>query len=244
MTTQLPNRPLNRTELAGLVTFWRERPGVSFSVGVSGVTAEFHAVPGERTVWTSAEEGITGTCSQASIEIVLEDGILAVPFDLASRRPGHRVRGCLLCKPDAGARMAGNRKLRHADSEGDVELFDVGAGAATVDALIMVDDPELVAALDEAEGERIVGTHHPALVKILEASPPRCFRSALARIIVTAPIATSKTSEGPHTHLLPNLIDGTTHDQRIGVPAGWLPCLAMHIPDSDPAFSSLHGHHP
>ena len=139
--------------------------------------------------------------------------------------------------------MAGSRVLRHADFEGDVDLFDVGAGAATVDALIMVDDPELVAALDEAEGERIVGTHHPALVKILEASPPRCFRSALARIIVTAPIATSKTPEGPHTHLLPDLIDGTTHDQRIGVPAGWLPCLAMHTPDSDPEFSSLAGHH-
>ena len=235
------NQPLDRAELAGLVAFWRDRPGVSFSVGVSGVTAEFHAVPGERTAWTSSAERITGACSRGEIEIALEDGVLAVPFDLASRRPGHRVRGCLFCRPEADALMAGNRVLRRVDG---TDLFDVGAGAATVDALVMVDDPGLAAALDEAEGERIVGTHHRALVKILEASPPRCFRSALARIVVTAPIATSRTPEGPHTHLLPDLIDGTTHDRRIEVPAGWLPCLAMHIPDTDPAFPSLAGPHP
>ncbi len=230
---------LSPAGLAALIAFWRERPGVSFSVGVPGVTAEFHAVPGEPVTWNASADTIEGGTSAGTIEIALEDGALAVPFDLESRRPGHRVRGCLFCRPEREARMGGYRVLRRVGPG----LFDVGTGAVTVDALVVVDDPALAAALEDVDGERLVGTHHPALMRLVEASPPRSFRSALARITVTAPIATSRTPEGPHTHLLPDLIDGTTHDARIPVPAGWLPCLALHIPDSDPAFANLMKEH-
>ena len=222
---------LDRTEFESLLCFWRSRPGVSFSVGVSGVIAEFHAPGDEPVAWHGTAGTMTGTCPGGSIEIMPIDRILRVPYDIAGR-----VRGFLFCLEEETARMACHRVLRHAGSRGDATLFDIGAGAATVDALVIVDDPSLRLTLTRAEGERLVGTHHPALAGIVEAGPPRLFRSRLAEITVTAPIATSVTPEGPHTHLLVDLIDGTTHDDRIPVPAGWLPCLTLHIPDSDPAF--------
>lgn len=222
---------LDRTEFESLLCFWRSRPGVSFSVGVSGVIAEFHAPGDEPVAWHAAAGTMTGTCPGGSIEIMPADRILCVPYDIAGR-----IRGYLFCLEEETARMACHKVLRHAGSRGHAALFDIGAGAATVDALVIVDDPSLRLALARAEGERLVGTHHPALAGIVAAGPARLFRSRLAEITVTGPIAASVTPEGPHTHLLADLIDGTTHDNRIPVPAGWLPCLTLHIPESDPAF--------
>ncbi len=222
---------LDRMEFNSLLCFWRSRPGVSFSVGVSGVIAEFHAPGDEPVAWHVAEGIMTGTCPGGSIEIMPTDRILSIPYDIAGR-----IRGYLFCLDEETARMACHRVLRHVGSRGHAALFDIGAGATTVDALIIVDDPSLHLTLTRAEGERLVGTHHPALAGIVEAGPSRLFRSRLAEITVTGPIATSVTPEGPHTHLLADLIDGSTHDDRIPVPAGWLPCLTLHIPVADPAF--------
>ena len=174
---------------------------------------------------------MTGTCRGGSIRIMPCERVLSVPYDI-----GRRTRGYLFCLEEASAEMACHRVLRHAGTRGRATLFDIGAGAATVDALIIVDDPSLHRTLIEAEGERLVGTHHPALGRIVAASPSRLFRSRLAEVTVTTPIATSVTPEGPHTHLLVDLIDGTTHDERIPVPAGWLPCLTLHVAACDEAF--------
>ena len=222
---------LNQTEFESFLCFWRSRPGVSFSVGVSGVIAEFHA-PGDETIaWHATAGTMTGTCPGGRIEIMPTDHVLCLPYDIAGR-----IRGFLLCLEEETARMACHRVLRHAGSRGHAALFDIGAGATTVDALIIVEDLSLHLALTRAEGERLVGTHHPALAEIVEAGPPRLFRSRLAEITVTGPIAKTVTPDGPHTHLLVDLIDGTTHDERIPVPGGWLPCLTLHVPCSDPAF--------
>ena len=74
----------------------------------------------------------------------------------------------------------------------------------------MVTDHGMITMLRGALGARLVGTHHPALMALVEASPPRLFRTSLAEITVTQPIAQTETPEGPHTHLLPDLIDGST----------------------------------
>ncbi|MBT5433669.1 MAG: hypothetical protein P8Q36_12585 [Alphaproteobacteria bacterium] len=135
--------------------------------------------------------------------------------------------------------MAARTTLAEVGEHDGAVLFDIGASAATIDALVMVSDPELTETLRGAQGERLVGTHHPALMALVAASPPRLFRSALVAISVTQPIATEETPHGPHTHLLPDLIDGSTHDRRITVPHGWLPTLTMHIPDDDADFPTL-----
>ena len=224
---------LDRAGFASLLGFWQSRPGVTFSVGVNGVIAEFHAPGDDSVVWRTHGGTMTGACPGGRIEIMPQDRVLSVPYDLDGRN-----RGFLFCLEEETARMACHNVLQHAGAQEDATLFDIGAGATTVDALVIVKDPSLQATLSRALGERLVGTHHPALAGIVAAGPPRLFRSRLARITVTGPIATTVTPEGPHTHLLPNLIDGSTHDHRIRVPAGWLPCLTLHVPASDPAFEA------
>ena len=226
-------------QLGRLLRVWRERPGVSFGVGVPGALAEFHAMPSEATVWRDLPDAMEGRCSGGAIAVRLRDGVLPVVYDLESRRPGRRVRGALFCLPESEAALAGSSALREAGARKGRRLFDIGVGARGLDALVAVRDEALAAILARAEGERIVGTHHCALAALVEASPPRLFRSALAEICVTQPIARETTPEGPHTHLLPALLDGRDCDPRIPVPAGRLPGLAMHIPDDDAAFASL-----
>ena len=53
--------------------------------------------------------------------------------------------------------------------------------------------------------------------------------SALGRIEVDQHIGRTATPEGPHTHLLPDLLAaGRTHDPEVPVPADHLPCLFFY----------------
>ena len=216
--------------------FWRDRPGVSWSVGVPGVVAEFHAPAGQALSWEDHDGEMSALCTGGAISIGLRGGVLPCVFDLDSARHGHRLRGILFCLPRDEADVAPTHVLAEVGTRADAALFNVGAGVSTLEPLVLVTDPSLAGILRDALGERLVGTHHPALMALMAASPPRLFRSALAEITVTQPIAVAETPVGPHTHLLPELIDGTTHDPRIAVPDLWIPCLTLHIPDHDAAF--------
>ena len=234
-----PRAGPGREELGALIRRWRDRPGVSFSVGVPGAVAEFHPMPGEPVAWDDRADVLAGRCSGGAIRIGLAAGVQPLPYDLPSRRAGRRVRGVLFCLPADRAAMAGRSVLREAGAWNGRTLFDIGVGAPTLDAMVAVDDASLAAILRGAEGERLVGAHHPALEALVEASPPRLFRSALAEIHVTQPIARTATPEGPHTHLLPGLLDGGVHDRRLVLPANRPPCLTMHVPGDDPGWPAL-----
>jgi hypothetical protein len=231
------NPILDESAFAAALTFCRVRDGVSWSVGVPGVVAEFHAPPGSGINWSDTRRDMTASCEGGAMTIRLRDGVMTVPYDLESRRHGHRVRGVLFCLSAAEAPLASSAVLREVGERDGAVLFDIGAGAPSIEPMVMVSDPSLITTLRNALGDVLVGTHHPALVALVEASPPRLFRTGLAEITVTQPIARTETPEGPHTHLLPDLNDGSTHDPRIAVPEGWVPCLTLHVPDCDDAFS-------
>ncbi len=224
---------LNTADLAHLFADWCRVPGVSFSVGVPGIIAEFHGMEDEETCWEILDLHVRGCCSGGSIRVDFRDNVTAVSFDLQHNRTDGRTCGIVFCLPAQSAYLQAETTLRRKYSVGDAVLFDIGAGSRVVEALVEVDDSDLIKLLDQAQGSRLVGTHHHALKAIIDASPPRLFRTAFAEIAVRQEIATTRTPVGPHTHLLPNLIDGTTHDSRIQVPVGWVPCLTMHVADSE-----------
>lgn len=226
-------------ELGALIRRWRDRPGVSFGVGVPGALAEFHPMPGESTTWDDGADVAVGRCSGGAIRIVLADGVLPLPYDLPGRRADRRVRGALFCLPAGRAAVAGRRALREVGARDGLALFDIGVGASTLDAMVAVGDASLARTLRAAEGDRLVGSRHPALKALVEAGPPRLFRSALAEILAVQPIGRTATPEGPHTHLLPDLLDGSAHDRRIVVPDGMASCLAMHVSGDDPLWPAL-----
>ncbi|MDG2481689.1 MAG: hypothetical protein P8Q36_12590 [Alphaproteobacteria bacterium] len=88
---------LEGPELRDLIWSWRAHDGVSFSVGVPGIVAEFHAMPGETLTWSTGSRGLVAACSGGSFRLSSNNRVLVLPYDLESRRPGHRVRGVLFC---------------------------------------------------------------------------------------------------------------------------------------------------
>ena len=68
---------------------------------------------------------------------------------------------------------------------------------------------------------------------ILAANPHRVFISRLGRIEVYQPIPppSGKSPEGPHTHILPRLLQSNrTHPATEPIPEGWIPCAHLYPP--------------
>ncbi len=112
LPTLAMNPFLDESAFAATLTFWRDRDGVSWSVGVPGVVAEFHAPPGSGVSWSDTRRDMTASCEGGAMTIHLRDGVMPVPYDLESRRHGHRVRGVLFCLPGAKAPLASSAVLR------------------------------------------------------------------------------------------------------------------------------------
>jgi hypothetical protein len=101
--------------------------------------------------------------------------------------------------PDTGALRADDR---------DGILFDIGVGALQVDACVRVSDPAVAAQLRAHCGQPTFAPGNPAGGLILAHSPHRVFVSRIGRIEVYQPIppADGKSPEGPHTHVLLDLL--------------------------------------
>ncbi|CAD5277855.1 conserved hypothetical protein [Bosea sp. 62] len=143
----------------------------------------------------------------------------------------HRVA---LCLPEAACAM--NRRtaltelgpdaaaLRLQDRGGI--LFDMGLGTLPVDICIRTGDPELIASLRTVAGRSLFEAGNPAMGAIIAKGPHRVFVTRAGRCEVYQPIppADGKSPEGPHTHVLPQLLrNGRTHAATEPVPNGWVP---------------------
>jgi hypothetical protein len=110
-------------------------------------------------------------------------------------------------------------------------LFDLGLDLLQLDACVLVSDPDLAANLRKCNGRPVFEPGNPAMSIILAASPPRVFIGRVGRIEVYQPIPppTGRSPEGPHTHVLPKLLQRKrTHAATEPVPAGFVPCAHLY----------------
>ena len=131
--------------------------------------------------------------------------------------------------PDAGA-------LREEDA--DAILFDLGIGAPHCDICVRTADPEILRALRSAAGRPVLAAG--LFAELPAMSPARVFVSRLGRIEVRTPIPKpeGKTPDGPHTHVLPELLrHRRTHSANVPLPEWMVPCAEIF-----PA-SSIHDAH-
>ena len=92
---------------------------------------------------------------------------------------------------------------------------------------------ETAAQLRAHAGRAVFEPGNPAMGMILHANPHRVFISRLGRIEVYQPIPppSGKSPEGPHTHVLPKLLNsGRTHPATEPIPDGWIPCAHLYPP--------------
>jgi hypothetical protein len=119
--------------------------------------------------------------------------------------------------------------LRAADR--NAILFDLGIGALQADLCVRIADMDVVAKLRPHLGRPLMEAGNPALGIIFACNPPRVFISKVGRVEVYQPIpaAGGKSPEGPHTHVLPDLLaHRRTHAATEPAPDGYVPCAHLY----------------
>jgi hypothetical protein len=233
--------------LARLIEGYLAEPTATWAVGAYGVIAEFQILPGDTVVRPDSRTVVTERGALAIAEVSTSEPLAYV---VPSRRSGRWLHGLAFCRPEASARRGARRTLtelgpdvaalRPGDRGG--VLFDLGTGAPQIEACVRVAADALLATLRRYCGQDVLFQSSPAMAAILEASPPRVFRSNAARIEVYQRIGSAAadppTPPGPHTHVLPKLLQsGRSHAANEPITAGLVPCLYL-FPES-PVFDAM-----
>ncbi len=219
--------------------------GCGFSIGSFGAVAEFFRREDEQ-VSAGSNDKFTVSTDRGAIRIRLRNDVQPLAYETLSSRKNYWLHGLALCLPIAEG--AGSARIRITELGDDSDairsddrhgvLFDLGLGAANVDFCVRSSDPDLVKILRQAAGSSLLAPDSDTMKKITHASPHRVVLSSLGRVEVYQPIGHERTPEGPHTHLLPKLIrTGRTHDAKIPIPRGYLPCLNVY--PASPLFDNL-----
>ena len=214
-------------------------PDTQWSLGTFGAIAEFSRDHGEPVRLVQSAEAVSAVTPRGGIALKPHASIR--PFASEGITKTGWNQRIALCLPRDDCAMNQRVALteigpdRQAPREEDREaiLFDLGLGALQADFCVRIGDHELAARLREYAGHSLFEPSNPAMGMILAANPHRVFISRLGRIEVYQPIPppSGKSPEGPHTHVLPRLLQSRrTHPATEPVPEGWIPCAHLYPP--------------
>jgi hypothetical protein len=210
--------------------------GSQWNLGTFGGIAEFMRDAGEPAEIVDEPDRLSVTTARGGIGFDRLDGVrLHASESAVGRGWNHRVA---LCLPEEACAM--NRRmvltdlgpdtgaLRPQDAAGS--LFDMGLGTLQADICIRTAEPALIAVLRAEAGRSLFEPGNRAMGAIVEAGPHRVFLARFGRCEVYQPIppADGRSPEGPHTHVLPQLLrSGRTHAATEPVPEGFVPCAHL-----------------
>ncbi|WP_426531300.1 DUF6925 family protein [Bradyrhizobium sp. McL0615] len=226
-------------------------PDTQWSLGTFGAIAEFSRAPDEPVRLVQSAKAVSAVTTRGGIALKPDPAIR--PFASEGITKTGWNQRIALCLPRDDCAMNQRVALteigpdRQAPREEDREdiLFDLGLGALQADFCVRIGDHGLAARLREHTGRSLFEPGNPAMAMILAANPHRVFVSRLGRIEVYQPIPppSGKSPEGPHTHVLPRLLQSRrTHPATEPVPQGWIPCAHLYPPH--PARNGLGGARP
>lgn len=238
MTTYRPSLP-EPDRVRGLLADALADPSTAWSVGTFGAIAEFMRDPDERV--TDVRGDRLGLITERGAIAFHEfSGVRPIAYETPTSRGSwsHALALCLReteCAgngrmvvtelgPDAGA-------LRPTDRRGF--LFDLGLGTVQVDVCVRTFDPEALRVLRAGLGRSLFDPANPIAPRLAEMSPHRVFvtRIGRAEVFQRIPPPDGTSPDGPHTHVLPNLLKTRrTHAATACIPEGWVPCAHIHPP--------------
>ena len=208
-----------------------------WSLGTFGGIAEFSRGPDEEVSLTQSTTGASAITARGGIAIDLPDACRPFAFETITRLAwSQRVALCLPADRCAMNRRKALTELGpdHAalkPEHRDSILFDLGLSAVQADLCVRIDDPDTATQLRNFCGRSLFDPANPAMGILLKTNPHRVFISRIGRIEVYQPIppASGKSPDGPHTHILPKLLNsGRTHAATEPIPDGWNPCAHFY----------------
>ena len=219
--------------LSALIAAHLGLASTSWSIGILGAVAEFFRAQDEIHTTDNATCVVT---ARGAIGISVTGAARAVVCPAGGGEPS----SIALCLPATDCTMHGSSviteagpdhgALRNCDRE--AILFDLGLGSPYFDFYIRIADPAMIKNMRKGVGLPLFDARHSLPRDILAAHPHRVFVSRLGRIEVYQRIAGAgeTTPEGPHTHLLPELLKtGRVHSGNVPIPPGWIPCVCLYL---------------
>lgn len=214
-----------------------------WSIGTFGAIAEFNRQPEETVSIMQNSNCATAVTNLGSLQLNHHPEACFLPYESLSKFKTAWSQGVVICLPEIMAHMANNAVITDmGEDDGALSnidggrLFDLGLSVFHVDTCVRTNDQSLIRTMEKYTGTRLFGEDNAVFEILREANPARVFQSKLGRIEVYQPIPSpdsgSVTPDGPHTHLMPELLAyNRTHAANIPVPKGWLPCLALYPPN-------------
>src|SRR4030095_2240520 len=189
-------------------------PEAQWSLGTFGAIAEFMRDTDEAAEIARADQWMSIVTPRGGMRLEALAGLRPIAFEtITTSSWSQRVAFCL---PATAAAM--NRRVVLTEIGPDVRalrtddrdalLFDLGLAAAQVDCCIRTADAELIAGLRAQAGRSLFEPGNPAMGLILLHSPHRVFmtRAGRTEVYQAIPAHGSTSPEGPHTHVLPQLL--------------------------------------
>jgi hypothetical protein len=224
-------------DLAGFLAAQLDDCDTHWSLGTFGALAEFCRDAGEPVTFARDDRAVSAVTPRGGILIEPRTELRLAASESATRESwSHRVS---LCLPEAACAMSRRTRLTELgpdtaalrEQDRAAILFDLGLDLLQVDACVRVSDPQVAARLRECAGRPVFEPGNPAMGVIVAAGPHRVFMGRIGRIEVYQPIPPphGKSPEGPHTHVLPKLLQHKrTHSATEPVPAGFVPCAHFY----------------
>lgn len=227
------------TAAADLVRREIANPDTQWSLGTFGAIAEFSRDRDEPVVVRQSDRAVSAVTVRGGIAI--RHHARGRPFASESITKTGWNQRIALCLAEDDCAMNCRKVLTEVDADDDALraedresiLFDLGLGALQADFCVRIADRDTIARLSPHAGRSLFEPGNPAMALMLAAHPHRVFISRLGRIEVYQPIppASGKSPEGPHTHILPKLLQsGRTYPATEPVPDGWIPCAHLYPP--------------
>jgi hypothetical protein len=210
-----------------------------WSVGTFGAIAEFRRDADEAATLHRTDDAISVVTARGGLRIRAHDALRPIASEsLTAQNWNQRVALCLskeacaMNKRSVLSEIGPDRDALRIEDHSAI-LFDLGLDALQIDICIRSGDRDFLERLRSFVGKSVFAPGNGAMGAILAANPHRVFISRVGRIEVFQPIPPpdGKSSEGPHTHLLPKLLHSRrTHAATEPLPDGWIPCAHFYPP--------------
>jgi hypothetical protein len=224
------------TDIATLLDAMIADPRHGWSIGTFGAIGEFARDDDEPAAIARDADTLTIVTARGGLRAKADPDLQVIAYDTLSSDGETWGQSVAFCLPTPADLAQGRVQALGVDPEAlrpedrDARLYDLGVGLGLVRFCLRTRDADLIAALDAIEGQALFD--NPAVMPhVLRAQPNRILLSPAGRVEVYShiPLPGGDSPEGPHTHLLPQMLKARrTHAANTPIPAGLQPVLMLH----------------